>query len=313
MEQEEVLRVAGLTKKFPAKKGASFFTVVQNVSFKLHKGEVLGILGPNGAGKTTLMHMLLSLLKPSSGTITYFGKDFFSHRSTLLQDISFASSYAQLPAQLSVRTNLDIYGQLYGISREERAQRIENYLKRFDIWNLVDKETGVLSAGQLTRVILTKAFLTHPRIVLLDEPTASLDPESAQSVRTFIQEQQKEQGLSLIITSHNMEEVRQICSRVLVLRQGEIIANDTPEALASSVSHTGVTLTTSMPQELTQWLSDRSVPFTRNGDEIAVKINEQDLAQFLIQLTQAGISYSDLAINKPTLHDYFMAIARDHS
>ena len=168
----------------------------------------------------------------------------------ILEKVSFASCYVRLPARLTVRTNLDIYAQLYGISKTERVHRIEKYLKFFGMWNIADKETGVLSAGQMTRVMLAKAFMTNPKIILLDEPTASLDPDSALEARTFIKEEQKAHGIALLLTSHSMEEVAQICDRVLVIKNGQIIANDTPRNLAYSASRTKVTLTSDYPETL---------------------------------------------------------------
>ena len=169
----------------------------------------------------------------------------------------------KLPAQLKVSENLHIYAQLYGLNKKERAYRIEKYLKIFGMWSIADKETGFLSAGQMTRVMLAKAFISNPKIILLDEPTASLDPDIAHDVRHFILEQQKETGLSILVTSHNMDEVTQICDRVLVLKKGEIIANNTPENLALSVSRARVVLTTStLEQFITFAISNTQVHFS---------------------------------------------------
>ncbi len=313
MNQRSVLTVSGLVKKYPIKRhkdsNERYFTAVDAVSFTLQEGEVLGVLGPNGAGKTTLIQMLLSVLTPTSGTIEYFGKNFYAHRSELLEQISFASSYARLPAQLSVRTNLDIYAQLYGVSRKERVHRIEKYLKFFGMWNFADKETGVLSAGQMTRVMLAKAFISHPKIVLLDEPTASLDPDIAHDVRSFIEEQQKEHGISLLITSHNMEEVSQICNRVLVLKNGAIIANDTPQNLALSVSRARVHLVTDNPEGLMAYLQGQGITHSKEDSTVTIELDEQAIATLLTGLAVQGITYSQITIDTPSLHDYFMSIA----
>ncbi len=306
---KSTLDVRNLTKKFHTKTG--LFTAVDEVSFTLLEGEVLGILGPNGAGKTTMIQMLLSVLKPTSGSITYFDKNFFTHRSDILQKVSFASSYVRLPAQLTVRTNLDIFAQLYGIPANERKHRIEKHLKFFGMWNLADKETGVLSAGQMTRVMLAKAFITEPKIVLLDEPTASLDPDIAQDVRAFIQEQQKQCGTSLLLTSHNMEEVTQLCDRVLVLKNGSIIANDTPENLALSVSRARVNLLVEEPAVLLAYLEKNSISHHTIDSTVTIECDEQEIAQLLINLAQANIHYTQISIDTPTLHDYFLSIARD--
>lgn len=309
-----VLRVKHLTKRYPLKKGAAggatSFTALNNISFTLNAGEILGILGPNGAGKTTTIQILLSALKPTSGTIEVFGKNFYKHRSDILQHISFASSYVRLPSQLTVKENLDIYSQLYGVSAAERTHKIEKYLKLFGMWSVAHKETGTLSAGQMTRVMLAKAFMTSPRIVLLDEPTASLDPDIAQDVRTFIVEQQKEQGISLLVTSHNMDEVTQICNRVVVLKEGQIIADDTPQNLALSVSRARVHIFPDIHNALIGFVQKNKLKYTDENNTISIEIDEHAIAQLLIQLAQEGISYSQISIDKPTLEDYFLSIAR---
>ena len=306
---KSILDVRNLTKTFNTKTGQ--FTAVDNISFTLLEGEVLGVLGPNGAGKTTMIQMLLSVLKPTSGSITFFGKDFYTHRSDILQQVSFASSYVRLPPQLTVRTNLDIFAQLYGIPSKERKHRIEKHLKFFGMWNLADKETGVLSAGQMTRVMLAKAFITNPKVVLLDEPTASLDPDIAQDVRAFIQEQQKQCGVSLLLTSHNMEEVTHLCDRVLVVKNGSIIANDTPENLALSVSRSRINLQVTDPSLLLTYLEKHRIPHHKIESTITIECDEQAIAQLLINLAQEGIHYTQITIDTPTLHDYFLSIARD--
>src|SRR5579872_646757 len=211
-----VLRVEGLTKLFPEKRSLwgkvkqPACAAVTNVSFTINEGETLGVLGRNGSGKTTIIHMLLSTLKPTSGSIAYFGKELNAHRSELLQHVGFASTYVKMPPRLSIRDNLDIYGRLYGLPYGKRLEKIERYLKFFGMWDLRDREVGVLSAGEATRVMLAKAFLADPKIVLLDEPTASLDPDVAYDIRQFILQRQQELGVSFLITSHNMYEVTQV-------------------------------------------------------------------------------------------------------
>ncbi len=310
-----VLRVENLVKRFPVKKihqhGDAYFTALKGINFSLAQGEILGILGPNGAGKTTTIQILLSVLKPTSGTIFYFGKDFYTHRSSVLEQVSFASSYVKLPPQLTVVENLTIYAQLYGVPSNERNYRIEKYLKIFGMWNIAHKETGVLSAGQMTRVMLAKAFISSPKIILLDEPTASLDPDIAHDVRAYILEQQKQEGLSILLTSHNMDEVTQICNRVVVLKKGEIIADDTPENLALSVSQTRVQLFSLMIDSLVSFATKHQVPYTNDAQSISIEVEEHEIAALLIKLAQEGLTYTHIAINKPTLEDYFLSIARE--
>ncbi len=313
MSLTAVLRVRNLVKQFPSEKKGSgeLFTAVNQVSFMLAPGEVLGILGPNGAGKTTTIQILLSVLKPTAGSIEYFGKDFALHRSEILQDVSYASSYGRLPSQLRVRENLDIYAQLYGVPSQERAHRIEKYLKFFGMWNMRDKETGLLSAGQMTRVMLAKAFISSPRVVLLDEPTASLDPDIALDVREFILEQQKQQGVSIVVTSHNMEEVTHMCNRVLVLKNGSVIANDTPQNLALSVSRAHVHLCPDKQDALLSLLQKQRFSYKVDKNIVSLEIDEHAIADFLMHLASERITYSHISIDKPTLEDYFLSIARE--
>ncbi len=308
-----VLQVKNLTKTYSLKteQGSETFLALDHLNFSLGEGEILGILGPNGAGKTTTIQILLSVLKPTSGSIDYFGKNFFKYRSEILDKVSFASSYVRLPSQLKVRENLEIFAQLYGIPQAQWTERINKYLSFFGVLNLADREAGTLSAGQMTRVILAKAFMSEPRIVLLDEPTASLDPDIAQDVRTFILEQQKQQGLSILVTSHNMYEVTQICNRVLVLKKGQIIADNTPKNLALSVSRARIHLLPDNKETLLDFVHKNKLPYKDENNIISIEIDEHEIAYLFIKLAQSGITYSQVSIDKPTLEDYFLSIARD--
>lgn len=313
-----VLRVTQLVKRFPTGKSffsrsKNYFTAVNGISFSIAEGEILGLLGTNGAGKTTTIQMLLSLMTPTSGSIEYFGKELEQYRSEILQDVSFASTYVQMPSRLTVFENLDIYGRLYGLSREVRIERIEKYLKFFGMWNLKDRETGVLSAGQMTRAILAKAFINEPKVVLLDEPTASLDPDIAHDVREFVLDQQKQHGVSMLFTSHNMDEVSAVCDRVLVMKQGEIIANNTPDELAASVSNAHVMLLVNTGIEsLHAYCMEHGLSFEMEKNQITIAIDEQKIPHLLNACSRLGIEYSSIAIDKPTLEDYFLQVAQAH-
>lgn len=313
-----VLRVDQLVKRFPIKKtffstAKDYFTAVNGISFNLAEGEILGLLGTNGAGKTTTIQMLLSLMTPSSGSIQYFGNDLEKHRSEILQHVSFASTYVQMPSRLTVFENLDIYGRLYGLPRTIRIERIEKYLKFFGMWNLKDRETGVLSAGQMTRAILAKAFINEPKVVLLDEPTASLDPDIAHDVRAFVLDQQRQHGVSMLFTSHNMDEVSAVCDRVLVMKQGEIIANNSPEQLAASVSTAHVYLLINEGLEALQsYCIQHALLFELEKNQIKIAIDEQKIPQLLNACSRLGIEYSSIAIDKPSLEDYFLQVAQSN-
>lgn len=311
-----VLHVNSLRKQFINKSWfgtPSFFNAVNDISFTIRQGEIVGLLGPNGAGKTTTIQMLLGTLTPSSGTITYFGKDFATHRSEILNQVTFASAYVKLPSKLTIYENLEIFARLYSVPSQERAARIEKFLKMFDLWHIRSKFTGELSAGQMTRVMLAKAFIPHPKIVLLDEPTASLDPDIAQEVRSFVVEQKKQEGLAVLFTSHNMDEVTQVCDRVLVLQQGTIIADNSPAQLASSVSNTRIHLTIMEGMEnALEYARHNNLPHTVGQREMIIEIDEHNIANLLAGLAHKGITYSQISIDKPNLEDYFMNIASAH-
>ncbi len=311
-----ILQVRSLTKQYPApgswwrRSQEKPFTAVNAISFALEQGEVLGILGPNGAGKTTTMHMLLGTLTPTAGTITYFGKDFYKHRSEIMQSVGFASAYTKLPGRLTVYENLAIYGRLYGLSGRELTDALRHFLEAFGVWHLRDKYASSLSAGQLTRVMLAKAFVPKPNIVLLDEPTASLDPDIVQEVRYFIRQQQREFGTTILLASHNMHEITELCNRVLVLKQGEIIASDTPKNLASTVAAARVNLIVMQALDaLVQYAQSKGLHHTVQGRDVSIEIDEQAIAQLLADLAQLNVVYSHIAIEKPTLEDYFLHIA----
>ncbi len=310
-----ILNVSNLTKTFtsgfwPFKKKHTY-TAVSAISFQVKKGEIVGFLGPNGAGKTTTIQMLLGTLAPTSGSIAYFGEEFAAHRVSLLKKIGYAGGYDKLPARLTLSENLDVVGRIYAIPQPWRSEQIERLLRFFGMWDMRDRQTGSLSAGQATRVMLAKAFIADPDIVLLDEPTASLDPDVAQEVRQFILAQRRERGISVLVTSHNMDEVTELCDRVLVLKKGTIIADSTPEQLARSTSKVRIHLTvTSHSEQLAAYLREAQLVHSSQGVQAMIEIDEHSIAQFLTDLAERKISYSQISIDKPTLEDYFLSIAK---
>jgi ABC-2 type transport system ATP-binding protein len=281
-----VLKVDQLTKIFqPEKKGGVPFVAVNNISFEMEEGEVLGLLGPNGAGKSTTISMLLDTLSPTSGSIEYFGMDFNQHRSQILEQVTFASTYVKLPWRLTVMENLRVYALLYGVGEAEFQKRAKRFLEFFEVWNQKDKVMSQLSAGQITRIMLAKAFIPYPKVVLLDEPTASLDPDIAHQVRHFVREQQKEFGTTILYTSHNMDEVAEVCDRVMFLRGGEIVAVDQPEKLAQSISIAHLRLQVKDGLKRTAELADRlKLKNTIDEREIVIQIDEHKIADFLNKL-----------------------------
>lgn len=294
----------------PEKKGGVPFVAVDKISFALKDGEILGLLGPNGAGKSTTISMLLGVLTPTSGTVTYGDLEFTQHRSEILQSVTFASTYIKMPWRLTVMENLTIYGLMYGLSRAEFTSRVKKFLTFFGVWNQRDKTMNQLSAGQVTRVMLAKAFIPYPKIVLLDEPTASLDPDVAHEVREFVLKQQKEFNTSIIYTSHNMDEVTEVCDRVVFLRHGQIVATGTPDSLAASVSIAHMRLQVKDGLKRTErFAREKGLDAKIDGREIEIALDEHQIASFLQQLASENIEYTQITIAKPTLEDYFLSQA----
>jgi ABC-2 type transport system ATP-binding protein len=254
--------------------------------------------------------MLLSVLTPTSGDIVYFGKDLSSHRSEILQNVSFASTYINLPWRLTVKENLLVYGKLYGLSRNEIVERMKHFLGFFGISDKINKVMSFLSAGQLTRVMLVKAFLAYPKVVLLDEPTASLDPDVAVQVREFVQHQREKYKVSVLFTSHNMNEVHQVCDRVIFLRKGKIVAKGKPEELAAKAKSTNLRLKVGDGLKRTKILARKmDLDYQVIERDIEIKIEEKRIAEFLSGLAKIGVDYYGIDIVKPTLEDYFIQLS----
>jgi ABC-2 type transport system ATP-binding protein len=208
---------------------------VSDLSFSVDRAEIVGLLGPNGAGKTTTLSMLLGLLVPTTGRIRLFGLDLAAHREAVLARMNFSSPYADLPHRLTVRQNLLVYGRLYGVKRLKET--ITDLVQRLEITALLDRPLSQLSSGQRTRVALAKALINHPELLLLDEPTASLDPDIADRVRAWLIDYRTRTGAAILLSSHNMTEVERLCDRVIVLYQGRCVDQDTPARLIERYGH----------------------------------------------------------------------------
>ena len=217
------LNVIKLSKDYDSK------NAVQDISFKVNQNEIVGILGPNGCGKTTTIGMILGLLKPTKGKILINGKEIENQRVDLLNDLNFISPYVELPKKLSVKQNLEIYGRLYDVKNLD--SKIEYLSEKLRLNEIIHKITGELSSGQKNRVSLAKSIINDPVVLLLDEPTASLDPETGDFVRSFLESYQKEKKTSILLASHNMSEVERLCSSVLMMNNGTIIDKGSPQEL----------------------------------------------------------------------------------
>ncbi len=214
-----IVEIRQLTKRF------GDFTAVDQVSFDIQPGETVGLLGPNGAGKTTIFQMLLGVITPTEGSIHMFGLDLIKHREEILRQVNFSSTYISMPYALTVEENLRVTGKLYSLPDINR--RIDDVLKKLEMEDIRQRLTRKLSSGQMTRLTLAKAVMTEPKILFLDEPTASLDPDIAHKIRAFLKEYRDVSGLSMLYTSHNMREMEEMSDRIIFLQRGKIVAQGT--------------------------------------------------------------------------------------
>jgi len=217
------LEIINLSKTYGSKEA------VQNISFEVNQNEIIGILGPNGCGKTTTIGMILGLLRPTKGKVLINGIEIEKNRVNLLNKLNFISPYIELPKKLTVKQNLEVYGRLYDV--KELKNKINYLCEKLRLNEFINKVTGELSSGQKNRVSLAKSIINDPSVLLLDEPTASLDPETGDFVRSFLEEYQKEKKTSILLASHNMSEVERLCSSVLMMNKGSIIDKGTPKEL----------------------------------------------------------------------------------
>jgi ABC-2 type transport system ATP-binding protein len=221
--REVILEARELTREFDGVKALDAF------SLKLHRGEILGLLGANGAGKTTAMNCLLGLTLPTSGKLYAFGMELHAHRIEILRRANFSSAYVSLPSNLKVWQNLLIFSKIYRVPNAKK--RIAELLEMLEISHLTNRVTGQLSAGESTRVNLCKSFLNDPELLMLDEPTASLDPDISDKVRKAVRRKQSESNCGILYTSHNMRDIEEVCDRVIFLHKGKIVAEGTPEQI----------------------------------------------------------------------------------
>ncbi len=246
---EPIVQVEHLGKEFDGT------VAVADISFHVDRGEIVGLLGANGAGKTTTIQILLGLTTATTGTVKIFGEDFERHQVEILQRCNFSSAYTGLPSNLKVWENMLIFAQLYGV-KDWRA-RTDELLALFEISHLKKKITGNLSSGESTRVNLCKSLLNQPELLLLDEPTASLDPDIADKVRKLLRRIQRERGTTMIYTSHNMRDVEEVCDRVLFMHKGRIIAEGTPQQVVDKFQQKS--------------LEDVFISVARGGDVLAAE------------------------------------------
>lgn len=304
----DVLKVKNLTKTFGPSIGG--FAAIDNISFELKEGEILGLLGPNGAGKTTAIQMLLGITIPDSGEIRYFGKDFFIHPQYCLSRLNFTSAFNNLQGRTTVWENLLVFAGLYQV--KNYVSKIKKLVSRFEMDDLVHKRYFDLSTGQKTRANFIKALINDPEIILMDEPTASLDPDIADKTLTFIEELRKERPITILYTSHNMAEVTRICDRVIFLDKGKIVAQDTPLELTKKIQIAQLRLTFNENKKaVSEYIKKEGLIYRFDGEHVVyITTKEKDLPKIIFDLSKVGIWMTDIEVKKPTLEHVFLQIAR---
>jgi ABC-2 type transport system ATP-binding protein len=298
----KVLEVNKLTKQF------GDYLAVNHLSFSIEEGEILGLLGPNGAGKSTTIYMLLDVMEPTSGEIKYFGKTFKQDRSNILKKVNYSSAYISLPWLFTLDQVLSVYADLYEVPNKKK--RINKLLEEFEIDHLRKKAVHTLSAGEKARLLLTKAFLNYPEIILLDEPTASLDPDIAVKIRDFLKKEQKEYKVSMLFTSHNMGEVEEMCDRVIILNKGKIVAEDTPENLANQITTSQMEVLIKDHKKAEELFKKNNLNFRKEGTMFHIAIESEEISKFLNMLSQNNLHFQDISINKPDLEDFFLKVSK---
>jgi len=302
--KDSILEVKNLAKNYGS------FRALDGISFDIPKGKVIGLLGPNGAGKTTTIHILLGITLANGGQIKYFGRDFERHKQDSLQKINFASAYNTLQGRISVWENLLVFAYLYSVKNpEEKIRKLVDY---FEVREFLDKRFWDLSSGQKTRVNLIKSLINDPEIILMDEPTASLDPDIADKTLSLIEDFKKNRGLSILFTSHKMDEVTRICDEVIFLDRGKVVAQDTPLGLTKRIGAVQLKLSFDGDKKLLEnYLIEESGDFSFPQNFVVVINTEEKLVpKIVFGASKTGVNITDIEVKKPTLEDVFLQIAR---
>ncbi len=299
---ENVLEVKNLVKDY---KG---YRAVNDISFKVPKGKVVGFLGPNGAGKTTTIQILIGITKETSGTISYFGLPFSKNRETVLGRVNYTSAFNTLLGRISVIENLLVYANLYGVTNPRN--RVNELISFFDLEEQRNEVYWNLSAGQKTRVNLVKSLLNDPELILMDEPTASLDPDVADKTLSLIEELRDQRQISILYTSHNMNEITRICDEVIFLDKGKIVAQDTPLNLTKRIDRSILILYVGNIEQSHTILRENNLEYKSEHNRLEIPTREEKIAPLIIELGNKGLDIRDLEIVKPNLEDVFLQIAR---
>ena len=286
---------------------------LKGISFSVEQGECFGILGPNGAGKSTTINILLGLIQPDSGTIRVFHQDFAIHHIAIRRRMNVAAAFTSMNGVLTVWENLKVYGRIYNVKNLDR--KIEALLERFEITDLANQKLQFLSSGQHTRVTLCKGLINDPELLLLDECTLGLDPDIAEKTRRALKEFQQEKGTTVLFTSHNMNEVEELCGRIAFLSRGEIVRIDTAERIKELIPQQVLEVRFETSADLLPLLQPDGGPLAYRVADHTLRFvldsPQQQLDPLLRRLTQAKGKIQDINLTKPTLEDVFIKVARE--
>lgn len=301
-----ILEVKDLTKWYGE------YQAVDHISFAINEGEVWGLLGANGAGKSTTIQMLVGLTTPDSGTVSYFGKDFSKHKTECLADINFASAYIELQGRMSIYQNLRVYAELYQIPNLKH--RIEEVLDLLEITDLRDKMFWHLSSGQKTRAILAKSLLNKPKMLLMDEPTASLDPEIVTKIIALIKHLQEHEKVTILYTSHNMEEVARLCNRIAFLAKGKIVMEGTPQQLIQQVGTTKLLVGFQLPSKpVTAYLTKQKYAYNLvQPNLVEIAVPDAEIPKILFGLKEEQVWITSISTERPSLEDVFLHVSQEN-
>ena len=302
---EIAIRTIGLTKRF------SELTAVDHVSFEVRRGEIFGFLGPNGAGKTTTIRMLTTLLKPSEGTAEVWGHDILKERDAVRKSIGIVFQDPSLDDLLTGRENLEFHGRIYGIPKAERKRRIKDLLELAQLSERADDLVRTYSGGMRRRLEIARGLMHHPKVLFLDEPTLGLDPQTRRAVWSYIQRMNKDEEVTIFLTTHYMEEADHLCERIAIIDYGRIVAMDTPEKLKSRIGGEVVHLKTSeINQKIMKKLSEedfvQDIRMIREGFVLTVKNGQRAVPRLIEAATQLGVTVEECSIHTPNLEDVFL-------
>jgi ABC-type multidrug transport system ATPase subunit len=290
--------------------GKETINALNDVSFDVGKGEIFGLLGPNGAGKTTLVNILGGVLTPTTGTASIFGYDVKTQMNEIVGRVNVCSGDTSFHWGIKTRQLLNFYGRVYGLDSNERKERIDYLTKKFEITDLMDKKFGIFSSGQKMRLILCKSLMNSPEFLMMDEPTLRLDPDIAKKTRETVLEINKDLGTTILLTSHYMNEVEQLCGRIGFLYKGCLVDMGTIEKLkALRFSSYRVKMKLRMPSDLDALKADGFVVDENSGIISKELVEEDELAGILDMLIRRGYRVLDVKTQRPTLEDYFLKMA----